>query len=200
MKIISAATTEPITLAQARKQCKVDAEGSPPTHEDDDLITIYMKAAREWCEKFLGAQIAPSIAEMAFTSFTDTIAIEGGPVAGVVGISYFDEDGTFLAVDPAVYALDTTEQVAVIRLNTDQAWPTTNGENDNIKIQYALGYSIPGDSPQDAPLPSSVKAAILLLLAHLYKNRESTVEQALSVTPMGVRFLLAQYQIRRGFA
>lgn len=192
---------EPIRIELARKQCKLDPEGSPPTHEDDDLLTeIYIPAAREWCEMYLGARIATVLGELAFTSFTDTITLEQGPVAAVDSVSYLDVDGNELVVDSSVYNLDTTGQVAFVRLNSGQAWPSTNAANDNIKVRYYLGYSAVGDSPQDNPLPASIKAAILLLLAHLYKNREATVEQALTTMPLGVKALLASFQIRKGFA
>ena len=46
--------TEPLTLAQARLQCRIDAEGSPPSHPDDDLLAAFVAVAREQVERFFG--------------------------------------------------------------------------------------------------------------------------------------------------
>lgn len=202
MKIIQRGTSEPITIEQARKWCKLDASGSPPTHEDDDILEdIIIPGAREWCEAYLGMIIAPSIVEIRLSAFpTAEITLESSPVIGPVIINYRDALGAPQTFDETLYELDTTSQVAVARLRSGASWPTTDASNDNITVQYSVGYSAAGDSPQDAPLPRSITLAMALLTAHLYKNRESTVETALAEMPMGVKFFLSPLKVRRGFA
>jgi uncharacterized phiE125 gp8 family phage protein len=201
MKIIIPATDEPITLEMARKQCKVDGEGSPPVHEDDDIINIFISASREWCEAYLGRRIAPTTVEIVFDEFPDDeITLESGPVLGVTGVYYLDEDGVEQTLDPATYRLDTSDAIAVLRLNTDQEWPATDDTTDAVRVQYTIGYSAAADSPQDAPLPKSIQVAMLLLIAHLYKNRENTVAQALTTIPFGVTTFLSPLKLRKGFA
>lgn len=201
MKIITPASSEPVTLEMARKQCKVDAEGSPPIHEDDDIIQLFISAAREWCEAYLGRAVAPTLVEISLDQFPDAeITLESGPVLGVAGVYYLDEDGAEQTLAPSVYSLDTTDQVAVLRLNTDEEWPATQDTTDAVRIQYTIGYSAAGDSPQDAPLPKSIQVAILLLIAHLYENRSNTVTQALTTIPFGVTTFLSPLKLRKGFA
>jgi uncharacterized phiE125 gp8 family phage protein len=216
VKIITPAITEPITLAMARKQCKVDAEGSPPTHEDDDLIELFLSAAREWCEAYLGLIVAPSLVESAFDEFPadatrissagiattegGTLTLETGPVLGIESIAYVDPDGNDMLVDSSTYTLDTTGQVAVIRLVSGEAWPDTGFVANAVHVRYVVGYSAPGDSPQDAPLPKSIQVAILLVLGHLYANRTETVERSLSTIPMGACAFLSPLKVRKGFA
>lgn len=203
MKVITPAASEPISLAMARKQCKVDAEGSPPAHEDDDLIVVFTKAAREWCEGYLGVALAPALVETYLDAFPSAeITLEGGPVLAVEGVHYFDEDGVEQTLDPLTYRLDTTAAVAVLRLETDQEWPATEDTTDAVRVRYSIGYSLPDDSPQDAPLPALAKSAMLLLIRHLYDNRSQTVERNLQVIPFGVTSLLSMIpgKVRRGFA
>lgn len=214
MKIITPAFVEPITLAQARKQCKVDAEGSPPAHEDDELISIFLTAAREWCEAYLGSTVAPTLVEIAFNAFpadqapssatstvvAGTLALQSGPVLVVNAIAYLDADGAEQTLDVATYTLDTTQQIAVVRLNVDETWPETQTVANAVTVRYTIGYSLAGDSPQIAPLGSSIKVAILLILGHLYKNRENSVEHNLSTIPMGATAFLSPIKLRRGFA
>lgn len=201
MKIIVPATVEPITLAMARKQCKVDAEGSPPAHEDDDLLALFTTAAREWCEAYLGMTVAPAVVEIVRDAFpAGTLALESGPVLGVASVEYLDSTGALQTLSPLTYTLDTTKQVAVIRLVDGQAWPDAKVVSNAVAVRYVVGYSLPGDSPQDAPLPASVRVAMLLLIGHLYKNREDTIDANLANIPMGARALLSPIKLRRGFA
>lgn len=205
MKIITQASIEPITLATARKQCKVDAElvGSPPelAHEDDELISLFITTAREWVEAYLGLRVAQTGVQIALDAFDGSISLEEGPVLYVSSITYLDPDtGSELVVDSSIYELDTNDQIAVVKLRADQEWPDAKSGTNSIKVNYVIGYSAEGDSPQDAPLPKSIKTAILLLVAHLYKNREASTEKSLSEIPMGVTFFLSPIKLRRGFA
>ena len=220
MKIITPAIAEPISLETARKQCRVDAEGSPPAHEDDELIAIFLTAAREWAEDELGMTLAPAIVESSFDAFPSQVTstnsagqtittpgalvLESGPVLGIESIKYLDTDGFEATVDWTTYYLDTNDQVPVVRLffgdPDDDPWPTSNGAANNVKVRYSVGYSLPGDSPQDAALPARVKAAILLVLGHLYQNRSNTVEKNLSEIPLGAAALLSPLKLRKGFA
>ncbi len=55
---VSGPAVEPITLAEAKQQCRVTdiTTGSPPvaSHPDDDQISGLIVAAREWAEEFTG--------------------------------------------------------------------------------------------------------------------------------------------------
>ena len=185
----------------ARKQCRVDATGSPPAHEDDDLITIYLKAAREYCEQDLGTAIAPTGVQIALTAFpSDQITLQSGPVISIMSITYFDTNEVEQVIDPSVYTLDTSGQLSYVRLNAGQEWPDSGVTNDPIRVNYVIGYTAEGDSPQTTPLPTSVKLAILLLRGHFYTHRESTIAANLAELPMGVCQLLSPFKLRSGFA
>lgn len=215
MKIIMDATTEPIDIETARKQCKVDADISDGeggfTSEDDDLIMMYLGAAREWCEAHLGTKIAATTVETTLDTFPASttannvatggpITLESSPVISLLAITYLDADSLDAVVDSSVYYLDTTPAIPVVRCHPGQVWPTSDGSVENIRVDYVVGYSDPSQSPTPAALPKSIKVAILLLTAHLYDHRSSTVEKALSEMPMGVCYFLGPYKVRRAFA
>ncbi|MBQ9388560.1 MAG: phage gp6-like head-tail connector protein [Synergistaceae bacterium] len=46
--------TEPVTLQEAKRHCRIDHD------TEDELITTYITAAREWAEGFLNVQLVPS--------------------------------------------------------------------------------------------------------------------------------------------
>jgi hypothetical protein len=103
-----------------------------------------------------------------------------------------------------------------LRLTPDEDSPPTHPDDawlEEIGIPAAreycegfLGYSLAdsyyGNSP-DEPLPASIKAAILLMLGHLYENREATImppSASMSELPLGVQSLLTPYQLRTSMA
>lgn len=96
-----------------------------------------------------------------------------------------------VTMDAADYALDTYAAPARLNLATGASWPTSNGTVNSVKIRYVTGYTIPGDSPQVHVLPKLALSAMLLMLGHLYANREATaVDKALVEIPFGVSSLL----------
>ena len=56
------------------------------------------------------------------------------------------------------------------------------------QVQFGINQPI-----QD-PAPASLKQAALLIIGHLYENRESTTTEALKMIPMGVRYLMHPYR------
>lgn len=201
IKTITEPAVEPVSLEAARKQCKVDAEGSPPTHEDDDLIQAFTTAAREWCEGYTGRSIAQKTLELALDEFpADDILIERGPVAGIESITYIDEDGAEQTVDPVNYTIDQYQERTWAIPAIDFTWPSTLEAVNAVKVRYAAGYTTEADSPNDMPIPQSMRVAILLLLAHLYENRSNTTANAMTSIPFGVTAFLSPFKLRNGFA
>jgi uncharacterized phiE125 gp8 family phage protein len=201
MNIITAAVAEPIPVTLARKQCRIDGD------YEDELLEIYITAAREWAETELGRCVAPTLVRTTGSAFPadvasapGTIVLETGPVQRVVGIDYDDEDGVLQTLDPALYAIDDTGEIPVVRLVGDATWPATSTAANPVRVNYMVGYSAVGDSPQDFPLPGRIKAAMLLVIGHLNANRQDSVEKALTTIPLGAKRFLVGISLRRGFA
>ena len=110
-----------------------------------------------------------------------------------------DSDGEF---DPADYVVDdygTPEQPVVLRPAT--SWPQVTKAPNTVKVRYRAGYQTEEDPDSDAPpLPRSLRAAILLVLGHLYENREDSVEKALASIPNGAEALMRPLRVRLGMA
>lgn len=204
MKIILPATEEPITIAMARKQCRVDVDPTTGEYEDDDMILLYLGAAREWAEKETGLILAQTGVAMDLLAFPATtyIELESGPARPPFTISYVDPDGNELMVDDTIYRFDESIYPNRLALLTDQVWPdiATSTGVPLVTVGYTLGYTLPGDSPTDAPMPKMIQMAILLVLGHLWQNRADTVEKALSNIPLGASALLSTFIVRKRFA
>lgn len=195
---------EPLTLAECYKQCSIDPEGSPPSFVGDALLEIYISTARAWAELYTGValgQRAVSETLSAFPADGGAITLPGWPVLGLQSITYVNELGDEIEVDPALYEIDTTTTPREVILTPDSEWPDDVGDvNYPVVVNYFVGYSAPGESPQSLPMPKHIKGALLMIVAHLWKNRENESAVALQTVPLGARQILNTIKVRRPFA
>ncbi len=195
---------EPISIEVARAHCRVDTflEGSPPALASDDdlwLTDIGIPAAREYCESELGVSLAPRTMELAANSFPSFAPstppgtgfnLPFGPVQSITSVTYIDSLGASQTMPSADYALDVYAKPARLNLVSGASWPTSDGTVNSVKVRYVVGFTIPGDSPQIYPLPKMGMAMMLLMLGHLYDNREG-VAAPLQELPLGISALSA---------
>lgn len=213
LKIVVQATDEPIDIVTARTHLRIDAIGSPPSHPDDALITgIYLPAAREACEQYLGASLAPQTLELSigaedrgFYAF-GTGLLQGfglprefelpmGPLLGIESVTY-TQDG----VDSSFTDFNADLFTDRVRLTQNGTWPNTDDVPNPIVIRYQAGYSTPGASPQDYQMPQALRAAILLTLSQIYDNCTQGTICDINSVPVAVTYLLDPYKRRIGFA
>ena len=120
--------------------------------------------------------------------FTATGAGSGTGTATASGIiKYYGTDNTVYYMDGSDYFVDTKSEPGRISLAYGEVWPSTTLRPANgVCIVFTAGYGSAASS-----VPQNIKAAILLLLGHLYENREAViVGQTAVAMPMGVEALL----------
>lgn len=210
VKVIVQPTVEPITLEEAAMHLRLDSIGSPPEIFDQDLVTWQMAAAREYCERYMGRSIAMQVLEYRTSQFPcQYIELPMGPVLRVIQVSYIDADGLEVILDDGTgsptnpqFELDTWTEPAKLYAPYNMAWPSgARHHPGSVRVQYWAGYSLPTDSPTEGEqLPYSIKAAMLLVLGHLYENRETTAEKPPADIPLGAKALLEPYRLQMGFA
>ncbi len=186
-------TTAPavvVDLAAAKLHCRVD-------HADEDtLITALVAAATEHLDGhagILGLALVTQKWRQDFGCFRDCLRLPLGPVQSIDSVKYYDAADVLQTVDPAVYALYADPLGPVVMLRSGKSWPGPIAwRPDAVQVTAVCGFGAAGDVP--APL----RAAILLLVGHLYANREATIAAALAKLPIGVDALIAPYR-RVGF-
>lgn len=215
--VVVAPVAEPLTLDECRQHLRVvayeeddsdsDADG---THPDDVLIMAMQAAAREYVEHFTGLSLTTRTLEIALDSFP-TVALDGstavelpmGPVQSIVSISTgepsSDTDEEDFNIAAADYTLDAYRNPQrVVPVST---WPTVTAATNAIKVQYVAGYAVASDDEDTGrPLPAALRAALLLVLGHLYEHREDNAETALSSLPLGAEALMRPLRVRLGMA
>ncbi len=207
---------EPIELGEAMEHLNIELDD----RHMDSWLNNNIRTAREYCEGYLGRALAPQTLEIAFGGHSqpttvptywqplalnpwpdsgNVIELPMGPVTSVTSISYRDSAGDLQEMDADDYDLaDDT-----IALAFGGSWPTVQARRNAIQIRYVAGYTLPDDSPSPYPLPWRLRSAMLLMLGHLYKNRETTaaiVGATLEEIPLGAKALMERDRLRLGMA
>lgn len=176
-KVITAVATEPVTLAEARLQCKLTADDSTA---EDALMTAWITAAREAAEHYTRRSLAAQTLEAALDCFpeyeNDEILLEMPPVASITSITYTDADGTAQTLSSGNYALSQYGESRRLAPTFAHYWPTTQAIPDAVRIRYLCGYGASGQTAGNAACPKAAKAAILLMVAWLHENRGDSIQ------------------------
>lgn len=210
LRVISPPTVEPVSLEEARLHLRLDTEGSPPSHPDDPMVEMLIRAAREHAEEFTGRALTDAEYELRIDAFTPMVRFPLVPAA-LIEVAYLttemqiDPDSleevevtVEVIVDPAVYVFDDDPLYPALRLGTGQSWPSPLVETGAVRIRFSGIYGAVS-SPANV-VPDSIRYAILMLVGHWYTNREAVSDRTLTPVPIAVDALLRPYRIKLGFA
>jgi hypothetical protein len=205
--------SNPVTLAEAKLHLRIDS-----SVEEDDLIGNLITAATRWAEDYCDRTFCNTRLQMRVDSFYGAIGspvqfglkADGNNVDGRQGtvpqldlelprppmvtagtataitITYTPAvSGTTATLSATSYRVDRQATPGVCRPLYGETWPSHLVDQNSVTVTWWAGYSADGTS-----VPAPVKSAILMLVAHLWRNREMATETALSEVPMGTKALL----------
>lgn len=194
VRLITAPAVEPVSLAEAREHLRLIPEGSPATHPDDDLIEALITAARQHLDGkdgWLNRALITQTWELVMDTFPSAeIRIPLPPLQSVSAIYYDDENGDQQTVSSADYRVDTVSEPGWIVPVSGFSWPTTLDAINAVRVRFVAGYGV---NASDVPFP--IKAAIKIMLGHLYSNRELVSAGAVQEIPLTVDALLTPYRV-----
>lgn len=194
LKLVTPSTTEVISLAEARDHVKCG------TDEDDYLKQIIAAAVRH-TELEAKVRLSPQVWKQTYHYFPNFFQLDLRPFRSLVAIKYYDAGGDLITFTDDDYRIDTESSKTLIYTRNSYAyWPDTQDDKLNaVEIHYEVGYT-PNAVPEDEDplaLPEDLKQAVLLLIAHLYANREPVIVGAGIVTasvPMSYDWLVSPYR------
>lgn len=186
LTLVTAPTAEPVTLEEVKLHLRVDAD------DEDDLITGLITAAREYAEAVTQRAIPQQTWDLQADAFTcaDEFYLPKAPCVSVTSITYLDTDGASQTLATTVYGTDLPTgpdaRAGRIYLKYQQVWPQTRDIPNAVTVRFVAGYA--GTNP----VPSSLKAAIKVLVATWYGPAREAVNIGNIVTeiPMAVNALL----------
>lgn len=173
-------TAEPVSLELAKQHLRV-------THDaEDDLIQIYISAARDACENYINRPVSDGTAGSEYQTFSSSYCDIHVPYGSTItSIDVGQSDGTYTVITPD-YTVSATGEVTF--LDTSQL-PDLELP-DAVRVTY---------TPPVTPVPPALIGGMLLVIGHLYENREDSVIGASAVSlPRGAESLWFPYRVRLG--
>ena len=174
--------------------------GKGETDKDD-----YLKAIRDVAEDYVkditGRELLQETNKAYFDNWPtgkkyDHFDLPFSPLISVPssGVVYTDSDGNSTTFSSTAWSVDIASEPGRLVLGYNDDWPSVTLDNNNpISIEFVAGYSTA------RKVPSSIKQAMLLIIGHLYENRE-TVIIGQGLTPVNVPFavntLLANKRVK----
>jgi uncharacterized phiE125 gp8 family phage protein len=188
LKLITAPTEEPLTLTEAKLQCRVDGS------DEDTLLTSLITVARQMVEQRTGRAVLTQTWELALDDFPrGAIDLLMAPVQSITSVKYIDQDGVEQTVSSSNYALDSYGVQHQVVPGYGFRWPAARDITHAVKVRFVAGYASKAD------VPASLKQWMLLAIATMYKNREAVITGTIvAELPRGyLDALLDDYRVTR---
>lgn len=162
VKVKTAPTVEPLTVAEAKIHLRVD-------HADDDAtIERQIVAVRQLAEKFLRRSLCTQTLQLHLDEFPcHELVLPRGPAASIASITYVDTAGVTQTL--ASYQSDLVSEPARLFPAYGESWPSTRDVPNAVIVEYVAGYGAA------AAVPEQIRAGMLLALSDLFENRGSVV-------------------------
>lgn len=189
LKLITAPTEEPLTLAEVRNWCRVDDDFAGDDADLHGLIT----AARVQAEHECGRSFLSTTWERVLDAFPAVeLELAAQPVSGITHIKYLDVDGVEQTLDSAAYVLDEVSHPAFVLPAAGYAWPATFDGINAVRVRFVQGWSSASN-----PLCAPLRLWMRMYIETAYKLRGSVVA-GLSVAELPSRHvdrLLDSYRV-----
>lgn len=177
-------TSEPVTLQEARDQCRLDDD------VEDALISEYIAAARDYCEKVTGLPLMPQTVTLYADKFCGEMVLKPNLIS-VESVKYIDSDGDLQTITPADYTVDDKSIIGTVYPAYSKQWPAARCEKNAVQIEFKCGFE------SRAKVPDTIKSAMKLLINHWHENRSAATAGSMQSIPYGVDMLLGVNKLWR---
>jgi uncharacterized phiE125 gp8 family phage protein len=161
LTLVTAPTSEPITLTEAKAHCRVD-------HSlDDARFAALILAAREWGQGLTHKAFLTQTWDYSLDCFPDEIKLPMSPVQSITSVKYYDTDNTEQTLSSSAYITDVRSHVPRISLADGYDWPDTYYRYHPVTVRFVAGYT------SGAADLYTIRAALLLHVEAHYDRTEN---------------------------
>jgi len=163
--IVTAATDEALILPEIKLFLREDLVDT----ENDAQILMLYQAAREHVEGQTSRRLMEQTLKCYHSGWPyEDFRLPVGPVQSIDHIKYYDTEDTEYTLAATEYSLDGESNPPIIRQNYNKTWPSITLRTLNpVEVQFVAGYA------SASAVPARLKNAVLLILATLYRHRET---------------------------
>lgn len=159
-----------IDLALAKQHLEYDDD------DRDTLIQQYIDAAQDWVEGYTGKLLTRRAVTQRFNSCDTSTIINCGPDPVIGSLTYLDSDLEEVTIDAADY------RVIGGKLYPVTSWPYAK---HGIEATVTAGY--------DGDVPAALISAQLLIIGHLFNQRETVSDKGMTEVPIAAKALAGPY-------
>lgn len=167
--LVTGPATEPITLAEAKQQCKI-------THTNEDaLVANYIVAARQAAEDHMARGLITQTWKLMLQDWAEIVWLPmAAPLQSVTTVKYYDTDGAQQTLGSTVYTVDVVSRPGRLTRAPNQSWPSLQADRHvgRIEITYVVGFI------SAVAVPERIKQGIRLHVGYLDCDREGLEEYA----------------------
>ncbi len=195
--LVELPAVELIELDDAAAHLRLELEDMEP--DEQALLESWIRAARRHVEQKLSIAIVEQTWRLTLDGFPSggwPILLPRPPLKSVTSVVYIDTDGAEQTLDPASYVLDVESRPGRLGTVLGALWPTAAPQVANVRITYVAGLAAEDDSLED--LVADLRAAMLLLVGDLYRNREAQVSDTLNANKTVAALLDTHYRFWEG--
>ena len=187
LKLVTAATALPLTLAEIKNQLKLDAA----TTTDDALVMALLRSAVAACEEMTGRALLTQTWRLFLDNWPNTrgreewwngvrdgavtmldrvgraIEIPRPPLISITHLKTYDDADSGTEFAAANYYADSHSEPGRLVLRNNQVWPATILRTANgIEVQFVAGY---GATQND--VPHAIRQGLLEWITFAYEHR-----------------------------
>lgn len=179
LKLITAATGSPVTLAEAKADIGIESS------DWDSKLQLDIAAATAMVEEWTGRSLGEQTWQLTLDAFADEIELPKGPVTAVSFVKYRDAERDEQTLSVGAYITDLVSDPQRLVRDPEASWPETAEIPNAVIVQFVTGYS---------SAPALLKKAVLFTVAAWFRDRET------GQLPAGVMTLLEPYRSQWIFA
>lgn len=168
--IVTAPTIEPITVAEAKTQCRVDISDDDTYFQD-----LLIPSARWQVEHQTSRALINTVFDVTLDRFPPgrVLPLPRWPLVSVTSITSYDKDDVATTLAASKYLVDTANEPGRVILQEDANWPSDLRNYAAGVIRFTAGYGTTAAAVTSRALWA--RHAMLYLIAWWYARREPVV-------------------------
>lgn len=182
-RLVTGPATEPLTYSEVKAFLRLNDDS------EQTFVTTLITIARQIVE---GQTWRPLISQTWALQFDASELnlfisnINKAPIISIDSVTYYDLNNALQTLSPTLYETDIYGNPARFRL---KSIPSVYDRMGALIVNFVCGYT------NAAAVPQAIKQAMLLIIGHLYENRQDVVTGTqVNEIPMASRYLLEPYR------
>lgn len=167
-----------ITTARAKDHLRLDYD------DDDTMVNTLILVAQELVEQYCDCKFGVNTFEAYWDYSHPIVHIPKFGAKSAVTFDQLNDSGAYETIAASDYILDTKTNPMRVQMLGYNAVP-------NQLNRYRLSFTT---TIAEASIPSYVEQAMLMIIAHLYENRQDAGYRRVHEAPMNSRYLLDRYR------